>query len=488
MRNNMRILLTTFAAAGMAFSQQAAAPAPTKIAGMNFSGSIRSRGELWDWFQADSGDNSYAFSGNIARFSLSQSRESWDWNAEFAVPFLLGLPENASAPGVQGGLGLGANYYSANERNRNTAMIFPKQLYVRITSIGGSKAHMLKLGRFEFNDGTEVISKNATLTAVKATRIQQRILGGFGWTHVGRSFDGVHYSYTKSAGNFTFVGAIPTRGVFQTDGWGWNKTSFGYAAFTRPWGAGKHAAETRAFGLFYKDWRLVLKTDNRPLAVRRADLANLNVWMFGGHTVHAISSKPGTIDLMLWGAGQTGRWGVQDHRAGAVDAEAGFQPAILPKLKPWLRGGFYWGSGDGNPADGKHETFFQVLPTPRPFARFPFFNMMNNQDFFGMLTLRPHPKLTASTEFHALRLGATSDLWYQGGGVFQPWTFGYVGRATSGNRSLANLYDVSADYRVHPKVTLSGYFGYAQGLATTASIYPKGKDGIFGYVEALYRF
>ena len=484
----MRTAFLLLVAAGLAAGQQAAAPAPMKIGDINFSGSIRTRGEAWDWFQAASGDNQYGFSGNIARFSFSQSRETWDWNAEFAAPFLLGLPDNASAPGVQGGLGLGSNYFAASGRSQNAAMIFPKQLYVRFTSVGGSKAHMLKLGRFEFNDGTEVVSKNATLTAVKATRIQQRILGGFGWTHAGRSFDGLHYSFTKAAGNFTFVGAVPTRGVFQVDGWGWNKTSFGYAAFTRPWGAGKHVAETRAFGVFYKDWRPVVKTDNRPLAVRRADLANLNVWMFGGHTVHAVSTRPGTIDLMLWGAGQTGRWGLQDHRAGAIDAEAGFQPAILPKLKPWFRGGFHWGSGDNDPNDAKHGTYFQVLPTPRPFARFPFFNMMNNRDVFGMLLLRPHAKLTVSTEYHALRLGKANDLWYQGGGVFQPWTFGYVGRATSGKRSLANFYDVSADYRVHPKATLSGYFGYAQGLATTASIYPKGKDGKFGYLELLYRF
>ena len=54
-------------------------------------------------------------------------------------------------------------------------------------------------------------------------------------------------------------------------------------------------------------------------------------------------------------------------------------------------------------------------------------------------------------------------LWYAGGGVFQPWSFGYTGRATGGQRSLANLYDTSVDYRVNPRLTLTAYFGYAQG-------------------------
>jgi hypothetical protein len=41
---------------------------------------------------------------------------------------------------------------------------------------------------------------------------------------------------------------------------------------------------------------------------------------------------------------------------------------------------------------------------------------------------------------------------------------------------------------MNPHVTLNGYFGYAQGRAAMAAIYPLGKDGKFGYLEALYKF
>ena len=126
--------------------------------------------------------------------------------------------------------------------------------------------------------------------------------------------------------------------------------------------------------------------------------------------MHAFEVRSATFDAMLWGAAQTGRWGRQQHRAGAVDVEGGIQPKLLPGLQPWLRGGFYRGSGDGNPNDNSHGTFFQILPTPRPFARFPFFNMMNNQDTFGMLILRPNAKFTWSGEFHSLRLSNPADL------------------------------------------------------------------------------
>jgi hypothetical protein len=114
--------------------------------------------------------------------------------------------------------------------------------------------------------------------------------------------------------------------------------------------------------------------------------------------------------------------------------------------------------------------------------------MMNNRDRFGMLILRPHAKATVSVEVHTLQLSNRNDLWYQGGGVFQPWTFGFTGRAANGARSLANLYDASVEYRIRPNVTFTGYIGVAQGLAVVNAIYPRGALGTLGYVEALYRF
>jgi hypothetical protein len=449
---------------------------------------LRARLYAWDWFEAPPYDNSYQYSGNLLRFSLSERFKKWDWNAEFAVPFLLGLPSNATAPAPQGALGFGSNYYVANGNENNPAMIFPKQLYVHFRGFDGNEAHSLYVGRFTFLDSSEIAPKNATLAALKSARIAQRLIGDFGFTDVGRSFDGLHYSYTKSGQDFTFIGAVPTRGVFQVDGWGWNRAGFGYAAYTKQWGNAKHVADTRVFFLDYDDFRHILKTDSRPIAVRRNDLYNLHIQTFGGHSIHAFTTKAGTVDAIVWGAGQTGKWGTQTQRAFAVDFEGGYQPKILPKLKPWFRGGYTYGSGDGNPNDSTHETFFQVLPTPRPYARFPFFNMMNSTDRYGILILRPHAKVTVNSEFHSLRLSNANDLWYSGGGIYQPWTFGYNGRSTSGRSSLGNLYDTSIEYRTNRQITLTGYFGFIQGLASMEQIYPHGKDGEFGYLEMMFRF
>jgi len=483
MRN---VLFLSLLATALSFGQSAATP--IKLGDITVTGTFRARGYGWNWFEPPSGDSQYAYSGNLLRVNLTEQRKGWEWTAELAAPFLLGLPDNATATAPQGALGLGSNYYSANGNSQYSGMVFPKQLFVRFKGLGPSEASSLQLGRFEFNDGAELVPKNATLATLKHDRISQRLIGAFGWSDAGRSFDGVRFSYSKAANDFTVLAATPTRGVFQTDGWGWNRAAFGYAAFTHEWGHGKHAADSRLFVLDYGDWRDVLKTDNRPTAVRRGDTDNIRVETFGGHSLHAFTTKAGTIDLLGWGAAQTGRWGTQTQLAYALDFEAGIQPKLLPRLKPWLRGGFTVGSGDGNPGDSRHGTFFQVLPTPRPYARFPFFNMMNTEDRFGALILRPHAKITVSSEFHALRLSNRNDLWYTGGGVFQPWTFGYTGRATSGRRSLGNLYDTSIEYRATRRTTVTGYFGHAQGLAAIQQIYPNGQNADFGYVEAAFKF
>jgi hypothetical protein len=108
---------------------------------------------------------------------------------------------------------------------------------------------------------------------------------------------------------------------------------------------------------------------------------------------------------------QTGSWGKLAQRAGAFVGEAGWKPPIK-MLKPWLSAGYSYGSGDRNPNDSHHGTFFQVLTTPLQYARFPFYNMMNNEDWYGSLNLQPISKVTLRSEAHALRRASASDLWH----------------------------------------------------------------------------
>ena len=462
-------------------------PEPLKIGDVVVTGTLRTRVYFWDWFTPTSGQNNYAYTGDFIRFGFSQRLHLFSWNAEFNAPIILGLPANPNGPGAQGALGLGSNYLAANKGNQNAAMIFPRQLNLTFNKVG-TEGSFLRVGRFAFLDGSEMIPKNATLATLKNLRVSQRLLGDFGFSDAGRSFDGAYYSLALPQSNLTFIAATPTRGVFQVDGWGWNRVGFAYGAYTKQWGTGKHSADARAFVLEYDDFRHITKTDNRALAIRRLDLSNIRINTYGFHSLHSVITPAGNADFLAWTALQTGRWGPQQHRAYAFVLEGGLQPKILPALKPWLRAGIAHTSGDPNANDGKHQTFFQVLPTPRGYARFPFFNMMNLNDEMGSLVLRPHMQVTTSSEFHSLKLAQGNDLWYAGGGAFQPWTFGYSGRATEGRTALGNLYDTNLEYRFNRHFTFTGYVGYMQGLTVMKFIYPAGKDGRFGLVEMLFKF
>jgi hypothetical protein len=466
---------------------QAPALTPLKIGDVVVSGSLRTRVESWDWFEGKA-DNQYTYPGSILRLSLSQSRRAFEWQIEFAVPFLLGLPDDAIASGPQGQLGFGASYFAANGRNTNAAMLFAKQGNIRFNELGGVAGQSLKLGRMEFIDGTEVTPKDATLAALKRDRIAHRLIGNFGFSDVGRSLDGAQYVLDRSKLNLTLLGVRPTRGVFQVDGWGELNANIFYGALTGQMPGRSGSGEWRVFGLGYSDYRDgVVKTDNRPLAVRAADTGRINIGTYGGHYLQTVQSSLGTLDLLAWGAIQTGSWGKLAQRSGAFAVEAGLQPPVLRAVRPWLRGGYDYGSGDGNPNDKTHGTFFQVLPTPRVYARFPFFNIMNSRDVFGELILRPGKAITIRTDVHSLALADRNDLWYSGGGMFQPWTFGYTGRPSNGHAGLATLYDASADYGVSTHVSVGAYYGYAAGKLVIQSIYPNGKNANFGYLELTFR-
>jgi hypothetical protein len=470
--------------------QSAAAPKPVHWHGLTITGSGRVRAQGWNSFQDVAGDASYGFVESFFRLGIGQARDRWQWQIELNQPTLLGLPKRAVVAAPQGQLGLGGSYFAANDSSQTAASVFPSKAFVRFTGFAGKPANQLTIGRFEFIDGTETRPANTTLAWLKQERIAHRLIGNFAFSDVGRSADGASFAWNQGRANVTLAAARPTRGVFQVDGLGELDVAWQYGALTLATGGGKSSGDLRLFGLGYQDVRAVAKSDNRVAAIRNgADrFSNINIGTFGMHYLHQLDAgSSGTFDWLFWGAAQFGQWGVQSHRAGALAAEAGWQPRQAA-WKPWVRTGYAYASGDGNPGDAHHNSFFQVLPTPRIYARFPFYNLENINDAFLMVVLRPSSKVTIRSDARALWLSSRRDLWYQGGGAFQPRTFGFTGRPSGGRRGLANLWDASADYRVSPHWGVGLYYGHAWGKGVLHSIYPKHPNGDFGYTELLYRF
>jgi hypothetical protein len=116
--------------------------------------------------------------------------------------------------------------------------------------------------------------------------------------------------------------------------------------------------------------------------------------------------------------------------------------------------------------------------------------MMNTVDRFAMPTVRPHKRMAFKTEARMPRLASRNDLWYAGGGAYQPWTFGYHYQSRSGARSasLANVFGASVETTVSPHFSVTPYYGYAAGKPVIQAIYPKGKDGHLAFPELNCRF
>ena len=466
-------------------STQSKRTQPHKIGPFDISINWRTRTEGWDWFEGKTGNNIYPLFDSLLRVGIGQTRERFDWFIEGEQPAILGLPNNAAVAAPQGQLGLGGTYYVANGNNVNNGNGFLKQAYINFKHVGRSS---VKLGRFEFFDGMEVKPKDPMLAAVVQTRIANRLISNFAFAAVQRTFDGGQFTWNSGPNNVTIFAARPTQGVFQVDGMDELDIETYYGSFNHAVTTRNSAGALRVFALGYVDDRnTVLKTDNRPQAVRAADLGKVEIATFGANYAEAINTRTaGKFDFLVWGAFQGGSWGALTQRAGAFVGEAGWQAAA--PLKPWISAGYSYGSGDGNAKDSTNGTFFQVLTTPRAYALFPFYNMMNNEDAYITLNLQPVSKLKLRSEAHAMRLASASDLWYSGGGAFQPKTFGYTGRPSNGHQGLANVWDLGAQYQITRSFSISPYYGHAWGKAVIQAIYPRSANGQLAFLETNFHF
>jgi hypothetical protein len=243
----------------------------------------------------------------------------------------------------------------------------------------------------------------------------------------------------------------------------------------------------RLFWIWYDDQRAIPFVDNRPAQVRTADAGrDAEIHTIGAQVAHVVPAGPGKADVLGWAAGQFGDWQSQTHRAWAYALEAGYQLPDTP-LAPWVRAGINSGSGDGDAGDDLHATFHQLLPTARTYAQFPFYNMMNNQDVFAQLILRPHAIVAFRSDVHWLRVTSSRDLLYAGGGATNDDVFGYSGTATGGRNGLAYLVDVGVTVTPASYLTIYGYYAHAFGQGVIHEAF-RGSDADYAYVEATVAF
>lgn len=473
---------TLFSISCMAQTGQAASPAKSPVSVTVYD---RTRVDTFEWFTATPNPETYGYLESLLRVAVAQKRRTFDWELELTQPSELFLPKDAVSPvTAQGQLGLGGTYYASNDNQTEDAAAALKQGFIRWH---GSKAgRSLRVGRFEFFDGEETTPKNADLKFLQTNRMAQRLVGNFGFSNGQRSFDGADGHLDGKSWDVTAMAARADQGVFNMNANPELNVDLQYLAYSK-YDLGDHLL-WRVFAMGYHDGRTGLtKTDNRALAVRQTDHKNIRLGSYGADFLTSIPAGAGKFDLLGWGVLQNGEWGLLTHRAGAVAVEGGYHATQL-RSAPWVRAGFLRSTGDNNPTDDEHNTFFQVLPTPRVYARFPFYNMMNSKDQFVQLMDRPTKHLAMRSDLHFLQLTSNKDLWYQGGGAYDNKVFGFVGRPANLHSSFSSVFDVSADYEISKSLALSAYYAHAWGKSVIGAIYPVGRTAQYGYIEMTYKW
>ncbi len=452
---------------------------------------MRTREYVWSYFQAGriggkTYQNSYNYQANVLRLGLGYETEGVKLFAEVEDPALINLPSNAIAPPPQGALGLGGNYYQPQGKSSD-ATLFLKQGYVEF---GNQilKGFDIKGGRFEFNEGQDLMPSDPQLRWLVNYQISQRLIGNFQFSDVMRSFDGAVARYGSTNWNFTAMYGVPTRGVYDLNGWDEiNKTDIVYAALN---GQTTHRfgnALGRIFFIWYDDNRGLAPADNQPASVAAKNTLPIGIETVGADAVTTVRIGPGVADALVWGAYQFGDWGSQSQQAYAGVAQIGYRLTDAP-WKPWLRFIYQMSSGDSNPNNNVHGTFFQILPTPRTYALNPIYNMMNNIDAGTELILAPMKNFESRTTMHALWLSSSYDRWYAGGGAFDSHLFGYTARSSFGKSYLGTELDTGFLWKLNEYFTAGMFAGHFFGGSVVASNFPQGRGETFGYVESILSF
>lgn len=439
--------------------------------GLKLEVTSRFRIERWDFFEAPSSDNQYAFWSSLLRMELSERKERCEGKLELAQVVLANVPQRVIIPTH------GAAYQEAN-RGRDGSL-FIKQLFWQFHD--KSRNSFLRLGRFGFTEGTERMPDDQTLRWLRINRIQGRLLGTFDF-HIGRSFDGFIFSFERQRNSFTFALLRPTRGVFDLRGNDQlSKVTVGYASWVH---SPDPQTDFRLFALYYRDTRKpprVVKLDNRPIDVRQNDAEPVSILTLGTHLLRVAPENDGQVDFLGWAAIQVGDWGQLKHRAFAVATEMGRR--WEKPCQVWLRFGAFLSTGDGKPHDRYHKTFFQVIPSPTVHSSLPVYNMMNARELFVHLIFSPSDKLNLKLGFNRLWLSRKSDLWYSGGGAFNNKSFGYFGLRGLGRR-LMDIVELNLNYELNELTSLSLRLFRAWGKEAVRANFPK-TDATYAYLELL---
>ena len=421
------------------------------------------RVESWSYFeprldiltltQQPIGQPDYTFVGDRAELGVRVEGKTFDLTGAFNYVRLENLPTNAIGPG---GLGSGAFYFAATGV-RYSYQLYLGELTVRVKS--ADRRRSLTLGRMSFASGAETTPASHPIETLQRERVESRLLGNFEWSLYQRRFDGARVDIDRGRWHFTAGAFMPTQGGYEeSTNLTMTKIQVGTASAMRT----TSASASQVFVHAYRDRRrgAFAVVDNTFSTDRPV---NILVAAAGGSHARVAPVRSGELDAVAWGAVQSGDWYGAPHRAASAAVEAGHRWTRSP-LRPWLRAGYLWSSGDADPRDGRHGTFFQMLPSSRKYALSSVYAQMNLRDAFLQAWIEPR-RFSSRIEVHRVSLASGRDLWYQGSGATasRDRFFGFSGRAAGGETSLGTVLEGTVDVPIRKHWSVNAYAGTIWG-------------------------
>ncbi|MCG3176597.1 MAG: hypothetical protein MOGMAGMI_01555 [Candidatus Omnitrophica bacterium] len=474
---------------------------PGSAGKMGFYGMSRTRWYLWDHFGSAPFDNAYDHFAQQLRLGTRlenawlKAHTAWQYGQTWLLP-----------TGTSAGAGTGTLYFANGTGDNETHGTYLKYAEFQLKELtgagltaGGGRMNLSSGNNYTAGTGrgaAEGANASPSIKKIqwlKSNRVGDRLIGGFGWSEYQRSFDGGYAAWDHENAHLHLSATNPTQGGYDENA---GRTLYDIDLLTLEAtvkaGTLLPGTEIQFFYYDYADSRqmsaTILRRDNAGRLVHAGTAHDIEIGSWGAHLAGAQTWRIGVVDYLVWGAYQEGDWLELDHEAWSLALEAGHQWTAVP-WKPWLRVGYNVGSGDDDGFDAEHGTFYQMLPTTRLYSSSIMYNLMNTEDVFVSLILKPSEAWILKTEVHRIDLQDGADRWYLGAGEITDGNLaGYAARSSGGSQELGTQLDLSATYQLRASTTVTVYYAHFFGGDVVKNNFMAESDNDLFYTEIVVQF
>lgn len=309
----------------------------------------------------------------------------------------------------------------------------------------------LRVGRQEFNFG------------------RQRLVGGFGWDNVSRSFDGFDLSFGAASWTpHVFAGRlveVRRRGGLRRPG---NLHIGGAYLAHAPTRA---AGQTEVYGLFLRD---SLRTSGE-LGLT-PDTARI---LTGGF--RRLYAPATGFRYEVENAWQFGERGPDRHTSVMLVGNAGY--VWDTPRKPLVQFEYAFARGDDDPTDGDSNEFHNLFPTNHiHYGYADLVGLRNLHNFRVTGAAQVRPKVRVEVDYHRFLLAAIRGPWKSAGGAVLGWD-----PTGSSGRDIGQELDLTVRLPLKKRLSfLAGYSVFLPGAFAKRTRGPETHH--FGYIQTMLRF